>query len=208
MLVGFVAVMTPWWVRSYRITGHFVPTVLWVGPSLYDGLNPTANGASNMDFVPQFEAKLRAADAADPPAATDPLFEYRFDRLMRDEALAWAKAHPGRVVQLAGIKLARTWNFWPNEPAFRRWWIGTAIAGTYVPLLALAIYGGWRIRYRGRDLLLLLGPAVYLSAIHSVFIGSLRYRQPALLPLAVLAAVGAVALLARCFPCRIPEHAA
>jgi hypothetical protein len=33
-------------------------------------------------------------------------------------------------------------------------------------------------------------PAVYLTALHVVFIGSLRYRQSAMLTLAILAAVG------------------
>ncbi len=43
--------------------------------------------------------------------------EMRLDRRMRDDALAWARANPGRAVQLAGIKFLRMWNVWPNEPA-------------------------------------------------------------------------------------------
>ena len=197
MMAGMVATMLPWWGRNYHITRRFVPTVLWVGPSLYDGLNPAADGSSNMDFVRRFEAQLRAADAANPLAVDEPPFEFRFDRLMRDESLAWAKAHPGRALQLAGVKLRRMWNIWPNEPAFRSEWVRAAIAGTYVPLVLLAIYGGWQIRNRRLDLLLLASPVVYFSLLHAVFIGSLRYRQPALLLLAILAAAAIDALLTR-----------
>ena len=190
MLATLAITMTPWWIHNWRVTGRFVATTLWVGPSLYDGLSPTADGSSNMSFVAQFEAVLRAADAAKPPAATDPPFEYRFDRMLREDALQWAAQHPGRALQLAGVKLLRIWNIWPNEPQFRSWPVRLAIAGTYVPILLLALYAAWRLRERRLEVLLLALPAVYFSLLHAVFIGSLRYRQPAMLTLAILAAAG------------------
>lgn len=197
MLAALVLVMTPWWIHNYQVTGRFVATTLWVGPSLYDGLSPTADGRSDMSFVPRFEAQLRAADAEKLPAPGNPPFEYRFDRLMRDEALRWAAEHPGQVLRLAGVKLARMWNIWPNEPQFRSWWVRLAVGGSYLPLVLLALVGAWVFRDRGRDLTLLLLPAVYFSVIHAIFIGSLRYRQPALLPLAILAAAALVSLFDR-----------
>ena len=38
--VGVVLVMSPWWIRNARTYGRFVPTSIWLGASLYDGLNP------------------------------------------------------------------------------------------------------------------------------------------------------------------------
>jgi hypothetical protein len=151
-----------------------------------------------MRFVPQFEAKLRAADAANPPAASEPPFEVRFDRLLRDEALRWAAANPGQALQLAGVKLRRMWNIWPNEPQFRSWLVRLAVFGTYTPILLLALVGAWQFRDRGRDVLLLVLPAVYFSVLHAVFIGSLRYRQPAMLTLTILAAAAIVSFYDRC----------
>lgn len=175
--------MAPWWIRNARVTGHFVPTALVVGASLYDGLNPDASGASDMRFVPKFAALERAADGD----AADPL-EYRLDRRMAREALDWARANPGRVAQLAWIKFLRMWNVWPNEPGFRGWFVRLAVAAAYVPLLILSFVGAWRFTAWGWPYALAWLPAVYLTMLHVVFVGSIRYREPAMLALSVLAA--------------------
>src|SRR5439155_4300125 len=121
------------------------------GASLYDGLNPNADGSSDMRFVDRFTAEEHKSEAASianetPPA--DP-FEYRLDRRMRAAAIEWAKTNPARVVQLAGIKFLRTWNVWPNEPNLRSWPLRLAVAVTYVPMLVLGIWGAIRCSSRG-----------------------------------------------------------
>ena len=187
LLLGLVIAMTPWWIRNALVTGRFVPTTLQVGASLYDGLNPTATGASNMDFVPAMVAAERrdpAGEGGDPADS----FEYRLDQRMRHEALAWAQTHPGRVVELAGIKFLRLWNVWPNEAKFSIWPIRIAVLVSYVPIVALGLWGAWRTLGRGWPYWLCWLPAVYLTALHLVFVSSIRYREPAMLALMVLAA--------------------
>lgn len=188
MAVSFAAVMLPWWIRNARVTGHFVATTLQVGASLYDGWNPQADGSSDMSFVPQFVADERAADQAQPGNSAADTFEYRLDRHLRQAALDWARANPGRVLQLAANKLLRVWNVWPNEPSLRRWPIRLLVLGTYVPLLLCALGGAWRYTRGGLPYLLAWLPAVYFSLLHMVFVSSIRYREPAMLALTVLAA--------------------
>ncbi|MEN6459702.1 MAG: phospholipid carrier-dependent glycosyltransferase [Thermoguttaceae bacterium] len=190
MMLGLVLVLLPWWVRNACLTGRFVPTTLQVGASLYDGLNPEATGASNMDFVARFVADLKGQGG---PPPGNPAFEVALNRTLRDSALHWAATHPGRAVQLAAVKLARLWNIWPNEPQLARspivrW----GVVFTYTPLLILAIIGVWRTLGRGWPYRLCWLPAVYLTLLHVVFVSSLRYREPAMLALLALAA-GAVA---------------
>jgi len=190
MLAGLVLTMAPWWVRNVRVTGRFVPTTLQVGASLYDGWNPQATGASEMSFVEAFAAEERRLGDAGVLAADESL-EFRLDRRLRQEALAWAGEHPGEVLRLALVKLGRTWNVWPNDAGMSSWPVRVAMAVFYVPIVLLALLGAASTVRRGWPYVLCWLPAVYFSLVHMVFVSSIRYRQPAMLGLMVLAA-GAV----------------
>jgi 4-amino-4-deoxy-L-arabinose transferase-like glycosyltransferase len=206
MLFGLVVTMTPWWIRNYRLSGHFVATTLQVGESLYDGLNPQADGSSDLPEVNvvkrQLRDELRAgvvrdeqpvggdaakSDAAKRVAAIVEL-EYRTDRALGRAAIDWARQHPRRVIQLAGAKLLRMWNVWPNEARFRRLPVLLLVTVTYVPVLLAACFGIWKYTRRGWPNVLCWLPAVYLTGLHGVFVSSIRYRDPAMLALMVLAA--------------------
>jgi 4-amino-4-deoxy-L-arabinose transferase-like glycosyltransferase len=192
MVIGLCVAMAPWWIRNAQITGHFVPTTLQLGASLYDGLNPAANGASNMEFVPGFnESRAKRFSAGEGAGET---FEYYLDRQYRDAAVAWACSHPGRAVQLAGIKFCRLWNVWPNEPRFSGWPVRLAMLGTYVPVMLLALLGIARTIRCGWPYVLCWLPAVYLTVLHVIFVSSIRYREPAMLALIVLAAGAALGM--------------
>jgi hypothetical protein len=164
-----------------------VPTSLQVGASLYDGLSPIATGASNMNFVGEFVAAQRAADAQ-PGADLRGLHEDRLDRRMKDAALAWARQHPSRVAELVLIKFARMWSFLPNATEFQSTTLRLILALTYTPVILLALLGAWRFARRDWPYLLCVLPAVYFTCLHVIFVSSIRYRQPAMLPLIVLAA--------------------
>jgi 4-amino-4-deoxy-L-arabinose transferase-like glycosyltransferase len=185
LLAAFALCMAPWWIRNAQVTGHFVATTLQVGASLYDGLNPDALGSSDMSFVPRFEAEERAAGR---PAGESDSFEYRLDRRMARAAMSWAAENPRRVVELAAIKLARIWNVWPNEPTLRRWPIAIVVMASYLPLSCLSIAGAWRYRSAGWPYVLPWLPAIYFTLLHVVFVGSIRYREPAMLAVMPLAA--------------------
>lgn len=183
LLLGLTAVLTPWWIRNYHATGHFVPTTLQVGASLYDGLNPHATGASDMRFVEEHEQAAAHRGLTEAEAA------FRLDRQLRAEAIDWAAGHPDQALRLAAVKFWRLWNIWPNEARYSSWGVRFFAIFTYVPTLILGIIGAcWTIR-RGRAYWLCWLPAVYLTVLHLVFVSSIRYREPAMLPLMVLAAM-------------------
>jgi len=187
MLAGLCLAMLPWWLRNYQVAGRFVPTSLQVGASLYDGISPTATGASDMRFVEGFAAAQQAADRQ-PGADTRSLFEDRLDRRLRDAALDFARQNPARVLRLAGIKLLRMWSPLPNAAEFQSTALRLVLAVTFTPVIALALLGAWRFAVRDWPYALCAVPAVYFTLLHVVFVSSIRYRQPAILPLIVLAA--------------------
>jgi hypothetical protein len=188
MLVGMAVAMTPWWVRNARVTGHFVPTTLQVGASLYDGWNPLATGESNWTLVEWAEKNFLRSHGRRDPAAAFSGWEYKLDAELRHEAITWALANPGRVAGLAAVKCARMWNFWPNEPGLSSWPVRWGLAVTYLPILAMGLWGAARTVRRGWPYVLCWLPAVYFTLMHMVFVSSIRYRQPAMLGLIVLAA--------------------
>ena len=190
MLAGLCVTMLPWWIRNYQIAGRFVPTTLQVGASLYDGLGPQATGISEMSFVPGFVREQVAADEAAANAG-EPLpgiFEDRLDRRMQRAAVEWARQNPSRVLELADIKFLRMWSPLPNAAEFQSTMLRLALAITYTPVILLALVGLGRFAPRGWPYLLCFLPAVYFTCLHCVFVSSLRYRQPAMLVLIVLAA--------------------
>jgi len=170
------ATLTPWWARNGRVIGRFVPTALWVGASLYDGIGPQATGASDMRFVD--EPDVRA------------LGEVEQDAAFRGRSLAFAREHPGRVATLALVKLGRYWSPWPNADTLRSARVDVASALVTLPVFALLAVGCWDRRRDLRALALLAGPLAYFCLLHLVFVSSIRYRIPGMIPAFGLAAVG------------------
>jgi 4-amino-4-deoxy-L-arabinose transferase-like glycosyltransferase len=184
-LLGGVLALAPWWYRNWQVYGRFVPTALWFGASLYDGLNPRATGASDM---PAF--------LADP--AIWPLDEEDQDAELSRRAWAFARADPARVFSLAWIKLGRYWSPWPHAEGFRATALAVASAAVELPVFALMALGLWSRRRDPRAWVLLAGPILYFCALHLLFASSMRYRIPGEVPALGLAAVGVSVVSRRC----------
>jgi hypothetical protein len=179
VLGGLSFVLAPWTIRNALVTGHFVPTTLWVGASLYDGLSPQATGVSNMEFI-EDDGLYRRPDVS----------EYDADRHYRQAAIAFAKKHPAQAFELGLKKLWRFCNPFPNSEQFGHWTIWLGVGLFELPVLLLAAIGFWQMRHWPRCWALAAGPILYFAMVHSVFVGSLRYRLPAEYALLVLSAVG------------------
>ncbi len=202
MALGCVMVMSPWWVRNYRITGRLVPTTLQVGPSLYDGLHAGASGGSdeNMEFVNQFIQQQRRLDdeaglsrqPSREQVAAHSTFEYRLNASMNRAALRWAGENISGTIRLALVKFGRTWSLWPSAGEVGSTGLRTALTLGCYGIVILAAWASRSVRAPRASklrtsLALCWGPAVYFTLLHMVFVGSIRYREPAVLVLSALA---------------------
>jgi hypothetical protein len=200
-MVGIVMVMSPWWVRNADVTGRFVLTTLQVGPSLYDGLHEGATGASDegMAFMVQLAEEQRSLDAQKDRVAST--FEFRLNQHSQRKAVMWVMEHPIDAVMLAIRKFQRTWSLWPNGGEVGSSILRVALTVGCLGILSLALIGSLS-SWRGQAMLtegigmprITLGfywmPAAYFTLLHMIFVGSIRYREPALLVLTVVAGIG------------------
>lgn len=182
--MGLCLILSPWTIRNVGVTHHFVPTTLWVGPSLYDGLNRNATGDSNMQFFEDDNLLQKMS-------------EYDMDQEYRRRAKEFAVADPARVLSLAVTKQSRYWSPAPGSAEFKRWYFSVAGWLAYLPLILFALIGFWIVRRDVWFCILTAAPIFYFAGLHLLFVGSLRYRLPAEYPLAVLASLGFVRVFRR-----------
>jgi hypothetical protein len=179
-VLAIVAVATalallPWGLRNRALLGRAIFTTTNDGFTLYDGLNPDATGASDQSWVEQL------------PLLSN-LSEVQRSDYLKGKAIAFAREHRGRVIAMIPKKLARTWSPWPlsSEFATTRNVIVSVLHA--VPLFVLALVGLFNASLRRTTRLFLLVPAIAITIMHGLTVGSLRYRMPVDATLAVLAA--------------------
>jgi 4-amino-4-deoxy-L-arabinose transferase-like glycosyltransferase len=176
LVAAFGLTMLPWAIRNHNVTGHWVVTSLWSGPSLYDGLHPGADGTSDMSF---FDEENVMADMS----------EYEMNAHYQQRAVAFARSHPGRTIELAMRKAARFLQPAPSTPP-STWAIWVICSLSYIAFVGLCLTGISTHHMNIRFLLVCVGPFLLFLGVHMVFVGSLRYRLPTEFPLAIVAAAG------------------
>jgi hypothetical protein len=181
--VCYACVLMPAAYRNYRLLGAFVPVRTGVGTSLLESVGPWADGGPGMEkFVPGRQY---------PPDAN----EYVRDQADRREAIVYMKQDPRRFVQLAWVKLLRTWNVRMNLSDYRKPLYDVLAMVSTIPVFVLALVGLLRHRRQVGRWSLLLVPVVYFTLLHMVFVGSVRYRYPVEPGIMVLAGAALVAPL-------------
>ncbi|HAC90638.1 MAG TPA: hypothetical protein DCF63_08385 [Planctomycetaceae bacterium] len=182
-------VMTPWWIRNAGITGKFVPTTLQTGASLYDGLHQGASGASDegMLFMQEIEHQQAQEDALT-PQPLESTFEWRVNQRAKRLALQWAGQNPMQSFDLMLSKFWRTWSLWPDGGDLSSGAMRAALTISTICVLLLAFLANWHFS-AGREWMIAFYwmPCLYFTALHLVFVGSIRYREPAMLVLVALA---------------------
>lgn len=170
----------PWGLRNVAVLGQPAWLSTNGGWTLYDAQGPRADGGSAQQHFAEELPGLRNLD------------ELGQDALLRHAALEQMRRDPARVLRLAWVKLARTWNPIPNFSEYRTPIVALASAAYTIPLVLLGL-GAWRWMRRDAALLITAWlPVLTFTVLHMFYVGSLRYRVPLMPFLAVCAAVSIV----------------
>ena len=179
-------VVAPWVVRNAIVfEGGFVPGTTRLGHDLYEANNPDATGGIMADRIDWDEVT-----GLDEKPLSHKQHEIESDQILREKALEWISRNPGGFLALIPQKQWRMWRPTPAAGEFQNWYFMLASALSYGPIILLALGAVWLLRKDLRKRLMpLLVPVMFVAALHCVFLGSTRYRLPAMPFIIVLAAV-------------------
>ena len=182
-----IASLVPWAHRNAQVTGNWCFLTHRGGISLYDGVRVGATGASDLGEIKQMPAVAQ-------------LDEVAWNQYFTNASIKAVRDDPIRIAHLATVKMARTWSIVPNADGYQSGLVKLVSAGFVAPVFAFAVAGVILLVRRWRAggsfaLWLLLLPAVYISMVHSIFVGSVRYRLVAMPMIEILAALAVVTLV-------------
>jgi hypothetical protein len=184
--VGFVVVLTsvivsPWLIRNY-VLWHEPIYQTGGGQSLIFGFNEQANGGFDDTVFSRLRFSLSATG----------FNELERDRIYRQEALKWIRAHPWRSLYLSIKKQVL---FWSPVPAFVTGYQKLAGGLWGFTLLGLTAIGLVRARGESFSLKYVVSVIVVYPLIYSIAIAVTRYRLPLESLLVVFAGFGVDSLL-------------
>jgi len=166
--ISYMVIMSPWWLHQYQKYGEFVRLSLGDGIVLYSGnnlLNKTGGGIMGLDVnIDQFSNEK------------NPVIR---NNKMKNAAIEYIIQNPAHFSELAGLKFLRFWRLWPHTEHYQQWYVVAASLLSYGVILFLAIgFLFHNMRIYLRKLIPIFTLFGYLTLIHMVTIGSIRYRFP------------------------------
>ena len=167
-LFFYIVIMSPWWAHQYYKYDTFVRLNLGDGVVLYAGNNPLNQSGGGINGVDVDESRFIGI--------SDPVDR---NKAQKDAAIEYIISNPGRFLEMAGVKFLRFWRLWPYANEYQQWYIVAASLLSYGSMLVMAI--GFVLRNSKkyfRETLPIFALFGYLTLVHMVTIGSIRYRFP------------------------------
>ena len=202
LVLGIALALSPVAVRNTIVGGEFHVTTAQLGPNLYIGNNPTANGMYRPLRYGRGDAHYERLDATElaERAVGHELTPGEVSTYWAGRAIRFALAEPGHWLRLVGLKAALFVNRVEvgdaeDQYTYAEWSSLLAAAGralhygVLVPLAIIGIVLGCRRGAGPRLVVALL--FVYAASVIAMFVMA-RYRHPALPFLCLLAVAGVV----------------
>jgi 4-amino-4-deoxy-L-arabinose transferase-like glycosyltransferase len=183
LLAACILVVAPWTLRNFAVGGMFVPVHTSFGLNLMQGdaiaEHWSESPLSNTRLWELGNTKKDSLLKAGGLSAIEP----GGDRALVREALTFYARHPLFTVRRFFLNVLTFW-YLSDSPVKS---IGLAIIE--LPLLILAVTGGWKHRRHISQSGILVAMATYFIVVHGLIVGWARYSVP-IVPLVILLAVG------------------
>ena len=171
-LVVYVVLMSPWWYHQYNKYNQFVRLNLGDGIVWYSGNNPMNMSGGGVTG----STKGDDMDMSIFSHIQDPIEK---NNAMKQAAFEFIKENPNRFIELAGIKFIRFWRLWPYAPEYEKpLYIVISILSYGMVLLFSIVFLVQYLKQYFRTISPILLLILYLTAVHMILIGSIRYRLP------------------------------
>ncbi len=182
----YALIMSPWWYHNTQKFDYFMRLSHGLGIVLYAGNNPmniSGGGIGKIDY-----------NVANVFGDQIPNSTAKYDRTLRNTAIKYIRNNPGNFFKMAGVKFVRIWSLIPYSPALKGNKLALFASLSLLPVIVLA----FATLITRRDLLWhlipILGFIAYLTLVHMITIGSIRYRYP-LEPLLIVIAAPSLLLV-------------
>ena len=163
----YIFLLAPWWIYNYNEYGQFVRLNLGAGEILYGGNNPNNKDGRASDEGLDFSEFRYITDLVER------------DKTLKAEAYKYILDNKAEFILKSFRRLAAFWNIFPNHQKHRSS-ITMIVSAMSMLMLYMGVLGFLFIA--DKSMLKRCVPIfimfIYLSAIHAVTIGSIRYRYP------------------------------
>lgn len=199
LLAGSVAVISPWAMRNFMVSGHIIPVTTGGGYSLWVGNRVTSDGREDDELDPSarvtYEAdrsRIAQATLASAEAARRYNITPDMDRRFAEAALAGMASDPGGTLVLFAKKAFRLWfSVYSPERRGSEWGIWF-IHGV---LLAGGLWGAVSLRGQRRTVWPIFVVLLHTTLVHVVVVSTVRYSVPVIPYFIILTAAGLSACL-------------
>lgn len=194
VLLAFVTVVSPWWIRNYTKFNTFIPSTTSTGDLILGANNKAAYEPGIFYGYWSYEAVITGEAGAYSFAD-----EVTADRKRTEMGLKHIAENPSGYVTVMPVRVLRGWEFWDPFGNIRfgtSWgrpvWAGRIALAVYYPVLITAVAGAVMARRRWRELAPLYAIPAYVTFLFAFITGEMRYRAAAEPVLMIFAAYALV----------------
>jgi hypothetical protein len=197
----YIVIMGPWWGHQYIKYGEFIRLNLADGIVWYSGNNPlndSGGGVTDPIKGNDFDHTYFEEKYLNSLPKKNYLNYKEYNKALREESFDYILSNPVKFIEMSLVKFVRFWRLWPYTSYYSSYIYIFISLFSFLPLLILSLATLWRCNSKQFQLIIpILSLVTYLTLVHMILIGSIRYRFPLEPFMAILAGFSAYEFLVK-----------